>query len=128
MGSNLAYVEFGINCIHEITSLVSKDFLIKDDSKGLNILAVELVAVILIFNIPRLINSVMMGVLAGDHGVFGGAIGRAASLFTGGVAGAVVGGAVTGAAAKTIHVVSGATANLRSNQNILRRSEASNEK
>ena len=58
--------------IHEIVSIVGKEYIINDQTHGLQILAVELVALFLIISIPSNIHGVMQGALSGDHGISGG--------------------------------------------------------
>jgi len=60
--------------VHEITSLVGQDYLADDPTQGLQIIAVELVAIYLIFSIPKTTHNVMQGALSGDHGASGGFI------------------------------------------------------
>jgi len=68
--------------IHEITAMVSQDYLANDPTQGLQIIAVELVAIYLILSIPRTTHSVMNGALSGDLGTSGGFIHASKKAFS----------------------------------------------
>ena len=68
--------------IHEITAMVSQDYLANDPTHGLQIVAVELVAIYLIFSIPRTTHGVMNGALSGDLGTSGGFIHASKRVFS----------------------------------------------
>ncbi len=58
--------------IHEVTAQVGKVYLANDSTQGLKIIAVEIVAIVLIFSIPSVTHKIMNGALAGDMGAGGG--------------------------------------------------------
>ena len=60
--------------IHEVTSMVGRQYLAHDSTQGLRILSVEVVAVILILSIPAFTHKIVSGAMAGDFGAGGGMV------------------------------------------------------
>jgi hypothetical protein len=54
--------------VHEVTSMVARQYLANDTSHGLRIVAVEIVAVVLILSIPTVTHKLLSGAMAGDFG------------------------------------------------------------